>query len=87
MEARASELARGLPRRDVRAGYKRFEPVQQVAARLELSGPERLVASTRVGVDVRGDGSFEPYRGRVRREVIEQRRGEGAFAALRRALR
>jgi len=88
IEARGRELSRSAPRdhRAVDAKIRRFEPIQQVAARLELSGPERLLPKVYAGVDVRGDGSTEAYVGRVRREVVDQRKGESAYRALRRAL-
>jgi hypothetical protein len=86
LEARGGELAKTAPRKAVDTKLKQFEPVQQVVARLELSGPERLVPSFRAGVDVRGDGSVEAYRGRLRREVLEERKGETVYAALRRAV-
>ena len=82
IEARARELARG-PRSDpVELRYKTFEPVQQVAHRIELSGPRRLHA----GVDVRGDGSVEAWTGKLRRRVVEQEKGESPYEALRRTL-
>lgn len=86
LEARARELADSAPRAAFDARFRRFDPEQQVIARLELSGPERLVASVRAGVDVRGDGSVEAYRGRVRRSVLPQGSGESAYAALRQAI-
>jgi len=61
---------------------RRLEPVQLVVGRLELTGPGRL----RAGIDVRGDGSSEAFRGRLRRRVVKQRAGESAYDALRRAL-
>jgi hypothetical protein len=86
LERRAQELAREVPNKPIDAKIQRFEPSAQVSARLELAGPERMVPSVRAGVDVRGDGSTEAYLGRVRREVVEQRRGETAYKALRRVL-
>ncbi len=83
LEERARELAGGAPGKTVKVPLMRdFEPVKQVIARLELSGPGR----THGGVDVRGDGSSEAFTGRLRRAVIEQRRGESPYDALRRTL-
>ena len=85
-EARAKELAGQAPREAIDAKIRRFEPIQQVAARIEISGPQRVLASVSGGLDVRGDGSTEAYVGRVRRELVKQRKGENAYRALRRAL-
>jgi hypothetical protein len=82
IEARARELARGPRSESVELRYKTFEPVQQVAHRIELSGPRRVHA----GVDVRGDGSIEAWTGRLRRRVVEQEKGESPYDALRRRL-
>jgi hypothetical protein len=83
MEERGRELEQAADAQAVGGTLiRRIEPVQQVVARLELSGPRRL----RAGVDVRGNGSSEAFTGRVRRRLVAQRRGETAYDALRREL-
>jgi hypothetical protein len=83
IEERGRELERTAGRGTVGGILiRKIEPVQQVVARLELSGPGRL----RAGLDVRGDGSSEAFTGRLRRRLVEQRGRETAYDALRRAL-
>ena len=84
LESRLQPLAGRALRDTVDLRYREFEPVAQVAVRGEVSGPGLLAVHG--GVDLRGDGSAEAYTGRVMRRLVEQRKGETAFAALRRAL-
>ncbi len=85
-EQRGRELVKTALRPAVDVKVRRFEPIQLVAARIEVAGPERLFPSSRGGIDVRGDGSVEAFVGGVRREVVKQRGNESAYGALRRAL-
>jgi hypothetical protein len=86
LEQRASELAKAAPNKEADLRFKRYDPVQQVFARLELSGPQRFLPNVHAGLDVRGDGSMEAYKGRVRRQLIELQKAETPCAALRRTV-
>jgi hypothetical protein len=81
VEREARVLSAGPGRRAVELRIRTFTPQQQVAGRVELSGP-----GVRAGVDVRGDGAAEAWTGRVRRAVIEQRDRETPYDALRRVV-
>jgi hypothetical protein len=83
LERRGRELEREADSRTIDLKIlRRFDPVQQVTARLELAGP----GGVRAGIDVRGDGSSESWTGRLRRKLVEQRAGESPYDALRREL-
>ena len=86
LDARVAELAGDSQRDAIDVGIRRFEPVAQVVARAELSGPQRLLPRVHAGVDVRGDGSAEAWIGRARRQVVAQEDGESPVSALRRLL-
>jgi hypothetical protein len=81
LAAAVREHEAGPPREAVDLRVRRFEPVQQVAARVELAGP-----GLRCGVDVRGDGSAEAWHGRLAKRLVEPRQGETSVQALRREL-
>ena len=62
-----------------------FAPKDQVNARLQLSG-KGLLRKPVAGIDVRGDGTFMPYRGAVRREELDPRNHETPFDLVRETL-
>jgi hypothetical protein len=62
-----------------------FGPEQQVHARLQLTG-KGLFRKPVAGVDVRGDGTFMPFRGGVTREELDPTAYETPFDAVRETL-
>ncbi len=62
-----------------------FGPEQQVHARLQLAG-RGLLRKPVAGVDVRGDGTFMPYRGVVRREELDPSGDDTPFDTVRKTL-
>jgi hypothetical protein len=82
LAALAARIPSVSPREHRNALGREYEPVKQVAGRLELRGPD----GARGGIDVRGDGSAEAYTGWIRKQVVEAEPGESAVDALRRAL-
>jgi len=84
MRERAMEIRARGPAKGVSA-LRRFGPEDQVRARLQLSGrgwPRKPVA----GIDVRGDGTFMPYRGGVRREELDPSGHDTPFDLVRETL-
>jgi hypothetical protein len=62
-----------------------YAPADQVHARLELKGRGLLHKPT-AGIDVRGDGTFVPYRGGVGREELDPRDHDTPFDVVRETL-
>jgi hypothetical protein len=62
-----------------------YTPSDQVQARLELKGGGLLRRSV-AGIDVRGDGTFMPYRGGVGREELDPSGHDTPFDLVRETL-
>jgi hypothetical protein len=62
-----------------------YAPAEQVRARLELKG-KGLLRKPVAGIDVRGDGTFMPYRGGVGREELDPTDHETPFDLVRETL-
>jgi hypothetical protein len=84
MRARALEIRSEGPARPVRS-LRDFEPGDQVRARLQLSG-RGFLRKPIAGVDVRGDGTFMPFRGGVGREELDPSGHETPFELVRETL-
>jgi hypothetical protein len=70
---------------DAVSALRDFGPEQQVHARLQLSG-KGLLRRAVAGIDVRGDGTFMPFRGAVRREELDPTHHETPFDQVRETL-
>ena len=86
LEERARAVQDGPRLDEVDISVRRYSPAEQIAARAELKGPQRLRPIIHAGIDVHGDGSIVAWRGGVRREAITMVDGETPYAALRRAV-
>src|SRR5258708_13806047 len=75
LELRLTALGPEIRRGTVRAFRREVEPVAQVAARGEISGPGRLAPRVQAGAPVRRDAPREGYRGRVHPAAIQLQRG------------
>jgi len=84
MRERALAIRAEGPAKRVRS-LRDFEPADQVHARLEISG-RGLLRKPAAGVDVRGDGTFVPYRGGVGREELYPTHHETPFDLVRETL-
>jgi len=84
MRERALAIRAEGPAKPVSA-LREFAPADQVHARLQLSRGGWLRKEV-AGVDVRGDGTFVPFRGGVRREELDPTAYDTPFDAVRASL-
>jgi len=84
MRRRALEIRAEGPARAVSA-LRDFGPEAQVQARLQLAG-RGLLRKPVAGVDLRGDGTFVPYRGGIGREELDPTEYDTPFDAVREVL-
>jgi len=84
MRERALEIRAEGPVRRVQS-LRDYEPGDQVHARLQLSG-RGLFRKPAAGVDVRGDGTFVPFKGGVVREELDPTDHDTPFDVVRETL-
>jgi hypothetical protein len=79
LDIRASGSARPV------SALRDFAPGEQVRARLQITG-RGLLRKPVAGIDVRGDGTFMPFRGGIRREELDPSGHETPFDLVRETL-
>lgn len=84
MRERAMEIRAQAPPKTA-AMLRTFKPEAQVRARLQIAG-RGLFGKPVAGVDVRGDGTFVPYRGGIGREELDPTLHRTPFDAVRETL-
>jgi hypothetical protein len=84
MRERALAIRSEGPVRPVQS-LRDFEPAAQVHARLQLSSGG-LFRKSVAGVDVRGDGTFVPFKGGVVREELDPTNHDTPFDLVRETL-
>jgi hypothetical protein len=84
MRERALAIRSEGPARPVRS-LRDYEPGDQVHARLQLSG-RGLLRKPVAGIDVRGDGTFLPFKGGVVREELDPTDHDTPFDLVRETL-
>ncbi|HKF81728.1 MAG TPA: hypothetical protein VKB23_02050 [Solirubrobacterales bacterium] len=84
MRGRALAIRAEGPVRPVQS-LRDFGPGEQVHARLQLSGGGLFKKSV-AGIDVRGDGTFVPYKGGVTREELDPTHHDTPFDLVRETL-
>ncbi len=84
MRSRALEIRSEGPAKAVRS-LRDYGPGDLVRARLQLTG-RGLLRKPVAGVDVRGDGTFMPFRGGVGREELDPTNHETPFDLVRETL-
>jgi hypothetical protein len=84
MRERALAIRSEGPARPVQS-LRDYEPGDQVNARLQLSG-RGLFRKPTAGIDVRGDGTFVPFKGGVVREELDPTHHDTPFDLVRETL-
>lgn len=86
LQAETVEASNRPPAKEIDVKTRYYRPEDQVVMRAQLRGPQRFIPKVRCGIDVRGDGSPEPWTGGSSRRDVDVRKGETAWQALKRTV-